>query len=178
MNEQDQELIERYLRYVRKRRIIIFILFSLITSAGIILFNFNFDNSFEIKENVIQEEIIENQENEIVTNNISNSISIDTDKSKEENIVETTTEAKPVIQNTEKVVENTQPSESNSSERKEANTSKTKPANKDFLFTDGYNMDNVTQAAQEYLKSSGYSGECVPLKDNEGIYIGMRVIFY
>lgn len=176
MNEQDQELIERYLRYVRKRRIIIFILFFLITSAGIIFLNFNFDNSSEIKENVIQEEIIENQENEIVTNNISNSIS--TDKNKEENIVETTTEEKPVIQNTEKVVENTQPSESNSSERKEANTSKTKPANKDFLFTDGYNMDNVTQAAQEYLKSSGYSGECVPLKDNEGIYIGMRVIFY
>lgn len=53
-----------------------------------------------------------------------------------------------------------------------------KPANKDFLFTDGYTMENVTQAAQEYLSSSGYAGECTPIKDNEGIYLGMRVIFY
>ena len=53
-----------------------------------------------------------------------------------------------------------------------------KPANKDFLFTDGYTMENVTQAAQDYLKSSGHAGECIPIKDNEGIYLGMRVIFY
>ena len=39
-------------------------------------------------------------------------------------------------------------------------------------------MENVTQAAQEYLKSSGYAGECVPLKDDEGVYYGMRVIFH
>ena len=55
---------------------------------------------------------------------------------------------------------------------------KAKPSNKDFLFTDGYTMDNVTDAARNYLKSSGYAGECIPLQDNEGIYIGMRVIFY
>ena len=53
-----------------------------------------------------------------------------------------------------------------------------KPANKDFLFTDGYTMENVTQAAQNYLTSSGYAGECNPIKDNEGVYLGMRVTFY
>lgn len=49
--------------------------------------------------------------------------------------------------------------------------------NKDFLFTDGYTMDNVTEAAYSYLKESGKSGSCIPLKNNEGIYIGMRVVF-
>lgn len=49
--------------------------------------------------------------------------------------------------------------------------------NKDFLFTDGYTMDNVTEAAYAYLKESGKSGSCIPLKNSEGIYIGMRVVF-
>lgn len=53
-----------------------------------------------------------------------------------------------------------------------------KPPNKDFLFTDGYNMENVTKYAIDYLKSSNYPGECLPLKDEDGVYIGMRVIFY
>lgn len=63
---------------------------------------------------------------------------------------------------------------------KKLNMKKTslKPPNKDFLFTDGYTMDNVTEAAQNYLSSSGYSGECVPIKDDEGVYLGMRVNFY
>lgn len=55
---------------------------------------------------------------------------------------------------------------------------KNKPPNKDFLFTDGYNMNNVSQAAYEYLNSSGFAGECRPIKDDDGIYLGMRVIFY
>lgn len=55
--------------------------------------------------------------------------------------------------------------------------SKKKYPNKDFLFTDGYTMDNVTDAAYSYLKKSGQSGSCVPLKNSEGIYIGMRVVF-
>ncbi len=39
-------------------------------------------------------------------------------------------------------------------------------------------MENVTQAAQEYLKSYDFSGECVPIQDDDGVYLGMRVIFY
>ena len=38
--------------------------------------------------------------------------------------------------------------------------------NKDFLFTDGYTMDNVTEAAYAYLKESGKSGSCIPLKNS------------
>ncbi len=49
--------------------------------------------------------------------------------------------------------------------------------NKDFLFTDGYTMDNVTETAYAYLKESGKAGSCIPLKNSEGIYIGMRVVF-
>ena len=64
-----------------------------------------------------------------------------------------------------------------SNENKEKNT-KEKPANRDFLFTDGYTMENVIQAAQDYLKASGHAGECIPIKDDEGIYLGMRVTFY
>ena len=64
------------------------------------------------------------------------------------------------------------------SQEKTKETSQSKPSNKDFLFAEGYTMENVTQAAQEYLKSSGYAGECVPLKDDEGVYYGMRVIFH
>lgn len=68
----------------------------------------------------------------------------------------------------------------NSNERKEEKPQQvsSKPNNKDFLFIDGYTMENVTQASQEYLSSSGYAGECTPIKDSEGIYLGMRVIFY
>ena len=46
------------------------------------------------------------------------------------------------------------------------------------MFADGYTMSNVLQVAQEYLKNSGYAGECVPIKDSDGVYLGVRVIFY
>lgn len=59
---------------------------------------------------------------------------------------------------------------------KQPQTTKNYP-NKDFLFADGYTMDNVTEAAYAYLKESGKSGSCIPLKNSEGIYIGMRVVF-
>lgn len=55
--------------------------------------------------------------------------------------------------------------------------SKKKYPNKDFLFKDGYTMDNVTDAAYKYLKESGQPGRCIPLKDSEGVYYGMRVEF-
>ena len=50
----------------------------------------------------------------------------------------------------------------NSNENKEekAKQVSSKPVNKDFLFTDGYTMENVTQAAQDYLTTSGHAGEC------------------
>ena len=178
MNEQDLQLIERYLRYVRKRRLIIFIiLFLLISSAGIIFYCFNLNTSSEINENIIQEEIIENQENENVTNNLSNTISENTDEVHLEKENDTT-ETKPVVEKPKEVVQTSKPNTTTSSTKKEVEQTKPKPSNKDFLFTDGYTMDNVTDIARDYLKSSGYAGECIPLKDDEGVYIGMRVIFY
>ena len=76
--------------------------------------------------------------------------------------------------------EDTTNKDNNKKETKEKITTNAaeKPKNKDFLFSDGYTMDNVTQAAQSYLKSSNWSGECIPIKDSDGVYLGMRVIFY
>ena len=69
----------------------------------------------------------------------------------------------------------------NTTSKKEKPVTKPKPSktykNKDFLFEDGYTMSNVADAASEYLYASGQSGKCIPLKDSEGIYIGMRVVF-
>lgn len=89
---------------------------------------------------------------------------------------------KPVEQPTTK--QTTKPKSSTSStgdskqerKTKQPQTTKNYP-NKDFLFTDGYTMDTVTEAAYAYLKESGKSGSCIPLKNSEGIYIGMRVVF-
>lgn len=50
------------------------------------------------------------------------------------------------------------------------------PVNRDFLFSDGYTMDNVGSACHSAL--SGHSGECTPIKDENGIYVGMRLTFY
>lgn len=52
-----------------------------------------------------------------------------------------------------------------------------KPPNQDFLFSDGYTIENVGGICHNALQSSGYSGSCSPLKDASGIYIGMRLTF-
>lgn len=39
------------------------------------------------------------------------------------------------------------------------------------------NIDNVTSICFSQLSKSGKSGSCIPLKDENGIYIGMRLIF-
>lgn len=178
MNEQEQELIRKYLRYVKKKRIIILSIIFIFTSAGIIFFAINFNKIPLNNETIYQEEIKENTVNESVTNNISNTISENKDEETVEKKEETTTETKPVVEKPKEVVETSKPNTATSSKKEEVKQEKAKPSNKDFLFTDGYTMDNVTDAARDYLKSSGYAGECIPIQDNEGIYIGMRVIFY
>lgn len=67
---------------------------------------------------------------------------------------------------------------SNEKPKEQVQQISSKPNNKDFLFTEGYTMENVAQAAQDYLSSSGYAGECTPIKDSDGVYLGMRVTFY
>lgn len=89
---------------------------------------------------------------------------------------------KPVEQpTTEKATQPKSPASSTGGRKQERTTKQPQPTknypNKDFLFSDGYTMDNVTEAAYAYLKESGKSGSCIPLKNSEGIYIGMRVVF-
>lgn len=52
------------------------------------------------------------------------------------------------------------------------------PASEFFLFTDGFTILNVTEACASVLKKSGRAGICVPLQDENGIYLGMRLDFY
>ncbi len=56
--------------------------------------------------------------------------------------------------------------------------SSTPPPSQYFLFSDGYNMQNVSSACAAALNQSGKAGICVPLQDEEGIYYGMRLDFY
>lgn len=100
--------------------------------------------------------------------------------------VETTTEppttSETTTQQPEEVAkkeETTQKPATTESKNKPVTTKKKSSyVSKDFLFEDGYTMSNVSEVATEYLRSSGKAGECVPLKDKDGIYIGMRVIIY
>ena len=47
---------------------------------------------------------------------------------------------------------------------------------KDYLFDDGYTIDTAPRQCQIDLESSGRSGSCTPIQDENGIYKGMRLI--
>ncbi len=49
------------------------------------------------------------------------------------------------------------------------------PTVKYFMFTDGYTMGNVVEVCAEELKKSGRSGRCLPITDDKGIYLGMKL---
>ena len=183
MNEQDEKILQLYLKDIRKKRIIfIFIIIFLILFLSLLGYSKYRKISNEV-DNTIQEEIEdniinENNVNETITNTVENTL-IEETKEKD---VEKSQDAKEEIK-TEQTKEDTKKQETpkentQTTTSKENKTTSQKPSNKDFLFTEGYTMDNVTQAAQDYLKSYSYGGECVPIKDNEGVYLGMRVIFY
>jgi len=189
MNEQDEKILELYLKDARKKKIF-FLVIAIFLISSVLFYGFyaKYKQSSNDIENFIQKEtetniINENTTNEENTNNADNT-TVEENTEKQDKVDEkpkenTNKEAKEENkkqETKEKTKENAQTTAA-SSENKEKNT-KEKPANKDFLFTDGYTMDNVTQVAQDYLKSYDFSGECVPIKDNEGVYLGMRVIFY
>ncbi len=52
-----------------------------------------------------------------------------------------------------------------------------KPANRSFLFTDGYDMGNVEGACSAAGDASGYGYSCIPIVADNGIYLGMDLIF-
>lgn len=178
MNEQEAILLNRYLKYIRKRRICLCSIIILIV-IGIAFYNLCNKDNFAKVENTIEDK------NEI---NIINESNISFEENTPDKIVEENQEEFENKITNENIISESKEETSKSEETKEISISNKqkenqkklegKPANKDFLFTDGYTMENVTQAAQEYLKSYNCSGECVPIKDNEGIYLGMRVIFY
>ena len=193
LSEQDEKILKLYKNDIRKKKIIIFLL-SLIFIGGISLYYFYIninqlpkeksDNNVEkqIKYNIIEENTkdqsinnttkeeektksednkssLENVNNEVIIENTQEESKIITDEKKKENNIEKENIKKDTTEKTN-------------------NNKAEKPKNKDFLFSDGYTMDNVSQAAQSYLKSYNWSGECIPIKDKEGVYLGMRVIFY
>ena len=108
-----------------------------------------------------------------------------TDPYGDEGTMEIETTEPPAETTTEKTTEvakktktTTQTNKSTANSNKTTTKKSITYTNKDFLFKDGYTMSNVSEAATEYLRASGKAGECVPLKDADGIYIGMRVIIY
>lgn len=56
-------------------------------------------------------------------------------------------------------------------------SSRPKPSNKQYLFSQGYDMSSAPSACQNDLLSSGHSGSCTPIQDSDGIYLGMQLIF-
>lgn len=181
MTEKEQEILDLYLKDLRKKRlIIVFIIVCVIIIGGASAKKYLIQNNVDIvsNENITQENVVNDVSNNTKVENVTQK----TEEKKEETKDETTTkkEESTEVQKTEGKEETTKQESNSSNKQPETKTGQvsSKPANKDFLFTDGYTMENVTQAAQDYLKSSGYAGECTPIKDNEGIYLGMRVTFY
>lgn len=191
MDENDKKLLQLYKKDIRKKRIIVFLLI-LIFIGGFSLYYFYIDLKQSTKEsNSDNKEITSNSielkdTNEEMNINVTNESK--TKKTDENKITEATVnkvETEEINKQTNKDTnvdkkEDTTKKDNKKKETTEKITTNTteKPKNKDFLFSDGYTMDNVTQAAQSYLKSFNWSGECIPIKDSEGVYLGMRVIFY
>lgn len=182
MTEQENELLEMYIRYIKKRNLIIFIIVFIVVALGVFgLYKIkNINNNVE-DSNVI-EEIINNEA--IINEEIKEENNIEIKEHKVEENTQTQNIENTTISNEKIEIEKkTEEDKKEKTEKVENNKQESSPAvlkkyeNKDFLFKDGYTMENVTQAAQEYLKQSGQAGQCIPIKDNEGIYIGMRVIF-
>lgn len=163
----DDELIKKYLSYVKKRRcVIVIILFVTI---------FFIQDFLKINNKLKEANTIDNTDVEI-KKEIDNNNFIQNNK-KNSSDEEQKIENNKLLNNKNEIKKEANITTNNSSERKEeSNVEKQKPANKDFLFIDGYTMDNVSQIAQDYLNSTGCRGRCVPLKDDEGVYIGMSVI--
>lgn len=190
MNDEDKKLLELYLKETKKKKMIIsiiivfFFLFCIIAIDKYYIKHKSISNNFSdsIIENyqiflneIVENNVVNNTNSEIISENI-----IEYKIENNHNSVETKTQKKSLQEGKTKEEEKPQQSQNTISQasNNKVKVTSIKPQDKDFLFTDGYSMDNVTKVAQEYLKSSGYSGECIPLEDAEGVYYGMRVIFY
>ena len=181
MTDKEQEILSLYLKDLRKKRIIIVLIVAyiiIIGGASIRKYVLSNNENVMLNENVTKENTTNEIEDTIKTENIIEKTE-ESENKKQEKIEETKEKISTEVQKPKIEKESNKENNSNN-KQEEQKTEKTtsKPSNKDFLFTDGYTMENVTQAAQDYLTSSGYAGECVPIQDNEGVYLGMRVTFY
>lgn len=84
--------------------------------------------------------------------------------------LETTTPEPPIQNNKPSSNKNTN---SNDNTNEEKNV--LEPITKYFLFTDGYTMSNVVEACAKELKESNRTGRCIPITDDNGIYLGMKL---
>lgn len=187
MTNEEKELLELYLKDSKKKKIILVVLI-IIFSIGIIgrgqyyiknkLNTNNKENEMlvlEYNQNLLNEG--SEDSNSVIINENSENISQNTNEN------DITNNSNENQQRASSIYIKKQEKKSSQQNRiltsnKNESPKISKPPNKDFLFKDGYNMENVSKVAQEYLKSTGYAGECVPLRDDEGVYYGMRVIFY
>ncbi len=177
IDSYNEELIlKKYLKSIRiKRIIILFFIVIMAIILVVICVYYKRNNNTEISENFVQI-YDETDNNDISQQNVKEQVNV-----KEKNIIEETKEIPNTNENInlENKSETNIKSNNNDNNKKENDkTTMVKPNNKDFLFADGYTMENVTQVATDYLKSYSWPGECIPIKDQEGVYIGMRVVFY
>lgn len=105
-------------------------------------------------------------------------VSVIEDPYNEEEIPEPTTEQTKKTSSVSETTTTQQTTKTTTTKKAQPQKTSKEYKNKDFLFSDGYTMSTVSDAAYNYLKESGKSGECIPIKDDEGLYIGMRVIIY
>lgn len=136
MTEKEEEILDLYLKDLQKKRlIIVFLIICVIIIGGASAKKYLTQNNVDVvsDENITQENVV---------NDVSNN-----------------TKAENKTQKTEEKEETPKQESKSSNKQPETKTEQisSKPANKDFLFTDGYTMENVTQVAQDYLKSSGHA---------------------
>ena len=179
MNSQDKKLLELYLQERRKKRIIICIIMLVIIALSSISYMFYLMNVSTEKD---ETDLIINEIEIDVTNtkvNEEKETNIPTSNIEKENNEVIKNEIIPLPEQTSNSKENetTELQTNLQEERVIENTAKI-PTNKDFLFAEGYTLENVSQVAQDYLNSFDASGECIPLQDEEGVYLGIRVVFY
>lgn len=180
MTDKEKELLSLYIKQRNHRYVFISIIILLIFIFGGIFLYSNKDKLMVPKE-VYEEETKE--EIPVASKNENIIIQEEKTEEKQQEVQPSTEENEPLVTQDE-VSKNTQDNEvrqnttSSSQNIQQTSDKGKKPSSKDFLFVDGYNMENVTKYATDYLTSSAWPGECIPLKDSEGVYIGMRVVFY
>lgn len=159
MNDEDQKMLEMYLKDRRKYCIIVVLLVIIISFIGCYI-------SYSVQHKT--------DEQICLSNNIINKIIYN-------EIYEVPLEIEEEKDNTIKIQEEksikTQDKHTSYETKKKSTVNTNKKQDKEFLFVDGYTMENVSEVAQQYLKSSGGVGKCIPIKDEDGVCIGMKVVF-